>query len=403
MMKKHTIALFAALLALPLGAFTRPPVVWFKDGDVSGFAGADELNVFHHAQSQKRGYLKAQKVKAVPGALEFNGRDSLCMFRLPWLYPGRPASVTVAVDVTIDDIPPAGCSIAGRSGFDNMLGLRGDGAFTFNCFNRAKQGATAVSKVKAKKGGRYFLAGVVDCSGTGNQAQLRLYVNGDLAATAVLAGADYPYAGEFYAGGSGFNKDNSVRRPFLGKIHAAALFYAPLSRSELCRYAATPSKTKWNAYLPLATYQKPGKLTLKAKSDELTLKMTFTVHKLPKAPVVIAGRPGWHNTLELLPDGRLLWCIWNETHTHRARAYSKTKLRTGSPVSVTATVEKGAVETVITLFVNGKEEGRAAITGLPYPYGTEFWFKGITDYKGGTARPFDGDITSGQLFGIALP
>ena len=128
-MKLFTILVFSTLLSCAgtLAAkppFERPPVVFFRNGDISGYVGHD-VRVTLRTALEKAG-----------DALKFDGQRSVCRFSIPWLYPDRPLSASYVVDLTLDRLPEKSGVIAGRPGFHNALAVRPDGRVTFSCFGR---------------------------------------------------------------------------------------------------------------------------------------------------------------------------------------------------------------------------------------------------------------------------
>ena len=119
--------LTAAVLVGVLSAkepFERPPIVFFRDGEIGGYVG-------HGVRVSLR-----TAVEKTPEGLKFDGSRSICRFSIPWLYPDRPLSASYVVDLKIDRLPEREGVITGRPGYHNALGILPDGRISFSCFGR---------------------------------------------------------------------------------------------------------------------------------------------------------------------------------------------------------------------------------------------------------------------------
>ena len=104
--------LTAAVLVGVLSAkepFERPPIVFFRDGEIGGYVGHDVRVSLRTA------------VEKTPEGLKFDGSRSICRFSIPWLYPDRPLSASYVVDLKIDRLPEREGVITGRPGYHNAL------------------------------------------------------------------------------------------------------------------------------------------------------------------------------------------------------------------------------------------------------------------------------------------
>ena len=169
--------------------FERPPVVFFHNGDISGYVGHD-VRVTLRTALEKTG-----------DALKFDGQRSVCRFSIPWLYPDRPLSASYVVDLTLDRLPEKSGVITGRPGFHNALAVRPDGRVTFSCFGRdGKTSRLLISRNPLIPGKRHRVAGTMDCS-RDNHTAMKLYIDGALEAADTLPMPPRHYGRELFLGG----------------------------------------------------------------------------------------------------------------------------------------------------------------------------------------------------------
>ncbi len=402
---------FGALTAFAEYGYDRPPIVRYNTSGKEGYAG--HLCHGHCIYGHDVRISKKQNVETTGDGMTFNGKDSICVFSIPWLYPGTPLSTTIAVDVTVNESGKRGV-IAGRTGWDNSIGVRADGKVFFNCFGRdGKTVKELVSPQAIEVGKRYRIAGVLDCS-RDNQTYMELYLNGDLVDADVLPAQPREYSRDFYLGGIAVNNDGSVRGPLACTMHELNFFYKDLTRTEICQLAGTIDKSSWNAYKPLVEYGKtiPDKeitadgvtaqfFRMPTAPESMTVTALVKVNEIPKTGGVIAGRPGFDSALNLRSDGRFGISVWNAARTDSLNSPSKTVAKPGETYRVTAVLHSRDVETVVSLFVNGKLETQEAISDKIFPYGKDFCIKGIPD-KQGLRGALNCELVDCRAYGIAF-
>ena len=102
-------------------------------------------------------------------------------------------------------------------------------------------------------------------------------------------------------------------------------------------------------------------------------------------------------------DGRFAISVWNAAKSESLSHPGNTIAKPGETYRVTAVVHNRDVETIVTLYVNGKLDGQQAIAGRIYPYNDEIWVKG---YASGSElrNAFScGELLDFRAWGIALP
>ncbi|MBQ8755712.1 MAG: hypothetical protein IJZ19_11825 [Lentisphaeria bacterium] len=407
---KKLFTLAALLAAVSVQAdygYDRPPVVRYNTSGKTGYASliCHGCKYGHDVRINKR-----STAKFTPQGIVTNGKN-IAVFNIPWLYPGMPQSVTFAADVTLHEIKRG--VIVGRTGWDNSLGVRDDGKVFFNLFGRNNQGKEIVSKTVLQTGKPYRLAAVLDCS-RDNKSYMELYVNGNLEATGVLPCPPREYSRDIYVGGIGYTK-NGIRGGLACTVHELNFFYKDLTRTEICTLAGNIDKSQWTAFKPVVEYGKTkpvrevsgnGVTASLYKMPEQYESMTYTalvkVNELPGNSATIGGRPGFDNVLLLRKDGKFAISVWNAAKSESLSHPGKTVAKPGETYRVTAVVHNRDVETIVTLFVNGKLEAQQAVAGKIFPYGKELWVKGVPG-NNGLRSSFSGDILEFKAWGIALP
>lgn len=391
--------------------YDRPPVVRYHSAPLSGYTG-----YYCHSciYGHDVGIRHKRNVEFTKDGMKFNGKDAVCVFSIPWLYPGRPLSATIVADVTVHELGKRGV-IAGRAGWDNSIGIREDGKVFFNCFGKSgKNVKELVSSQSIQAGKRYRIAGVLDCS-RDNQTYMELYTNGDLVATGILPEPPFDYSREFYVGGIQLKEDGSVRGPLSCTVHELNFFYKDLTRTEICQLGGNIEKRDWNAYKPVVEYGKsvPDKeitfngvtaqfIRMPIICESMTLTAKLKINEIPqKISGVIAGRPGFDGVLNIRPDGRFAISVWNAEKTDSLNLASKTIAKVGETYRVTAVQHARNVEIVVSLYVNGKLEAQKAIAGKMYPYGKDFCIKGIPS-KDGLRGPLNCELLDCRAWGIAF-
>ena len=212
------IGLFGSVAALSQ-AEERPPICFFTNGDIDGYVGHDVRLV------------EKSNVERVKDGVKFNGKNSLVKFAIPWMYPNQVLSVTFVADIRIDAIPAKDGFVVLRPGFDNKLNIRGDGKVTFSIWNYTSQKEAVVeSRTRIEAGGKYRLAGVVDCS-RDNKTRLSLYIDGRKEGDGELDGPPRPYSQELCLGG--VSRDNTIQCPLACVIYNFWYFYKPLTAEEI--------------------------------------------------------------------------------------------------------------------------------------------------------------------------
>ncbi len=292
--------------------FERPPVVFFRDGNLAGSVGHD-VRVTLQESLEKTG-----------DAIRFDGVRSLCRFSIPWLYPDKPLSTTYVVDAVIDKLPETGGILAGRPGFHNALGVRADGRVTFSCFGRdGKTGCQAVSKQPLTVGKRHRIAGVMDCS-AGNRTRLTLYIDGVPEGSAELPMPPREYGRAVFLGGLGMEQ-GKAKSPLACTVYHFRFFYKPLNRSEICHLPG--AVLQYRALASLEGEERAWKLA--EIPDSVTVSAKLSVDQLPRQDGVIAGRPGFDNALGLGSDGRFYFTVWNAARNDSVKIFSTTKAKPG--------------------------------------------------------------------------
>lgn len=137
--------------------------------------------------------------------------------------------------------------------------------------------------------------------------------------------------------------------------------------------------------------------------ESVTVTAAVRLDALPKQDGVIAGRPGFDNALGVTPDGRVFFNVWNAFRSDSLMIHSKTRLVPGRQYRVTGVAEGRGVETVATLYVNGREEARDSVAGPIFPYGGTFFAGGFPDGKGGVRSALDCRLSDCRIYGIAFP
>lgn len=419
-MKLFTILVFSTLLSCAgtLAAkppFERPPVVFFRNGDISGYVGHD-VRVTLRTALEKTG-----------DALKFDGQRSVCRFSIPWLYPDRPLSASYVVDLTLDRLPEKGGVIAGRPGFHNALAVRPDGRVTFSCFGRdGKTSRLLISRNPLIPGKRHRVAGTMDCS-RDNHTAMKLYIDGALEAADTLPMPPRHYGRELFLGGIDADRDGNAKSPAACAVGNFYFHYKALTPSEICALPGATGKEAWPVMSPVAALDgtgtakpvfsgnvrrqdgawhftggstaawKPGNAP-----ESVTVTAAVQLDALPERNGVIAGRPGFDNALGVTPDGRVFFNVWNAFRSDSLMIHSKTRLVPGRQYRVTGVAEGRGVETVAVLYVNGQEEARDSIAGPVFPYGGTFFAGGFPDGKGGVRSALDCRIYDCRIYGIAL-
>lgn len=126
--------------------------------------------------------------------------------------------------------------------------------------------------------------------------------------------------------------------------------------------------------------RRDGMLGFNGRDSVLGLKLpetpgAFTVvadvllPELPEKSGAIFSRPGFHNMMEVAPDGRLRFTIFGADKKRFRSARSETLMLPGVPFRVAGAVEPGDGGALLTIYVNGVEAGRARLEGPVYPYG----------------------------------
>ena len=100
---------------------------------------------------------------------------------------------------------------------------------------------------------------------------------------------------------------------------------------------------------------------------------------------------------------RFFLSVWNASRTDSVKSFSRTRLVPGRWYRVTGVTEGKGVETVVTLYVDGKKEVQEAIPDRIYPYEKSICAGGLSDGKGGVRGALAGEIADCRVYGIALP
>lgn len=395
--------------------FERPPIVFFRDGDITGYVGHD-VRVTLNRALEKTG-----------DALKFNGSTSICRFSIPWLYPESPLSASYVVDLAIDRLPERGGVIAGRPGFHNVLALRPDGRVTFSCFGRDnKTSRQLISRNPLTPGKFHRVAGTMDCS-RDNQTAMKLYLDGALEAADTLPMPPRPYGRDLFLGAIGTDQAGNPKSPAACTIKNFFFHYKALTLSEICALPGAAGKEAWAAMSPVAALDgssaaKPvfsgdvrrqdgawhftrgatAAWKLDHAPESITVTVALQLDALPKQNGVIAGRPGFDNALGVMPDGRVFFSVWNAFRSDSLSLRSTTRLVPGRQYRITGVAEGRGVETVAALFIDGAEEARDTIAGPIFPYGGTFFSGGFPDGKDGVRSALDCRITDCRIYGIAF-
>lgn len=201
--------LTAAVLVGVLSAkepFERPPIVFFRDGEIGGYVGHDVRVSLRTA------------VEKTPEGLKFDGSRSICRFSIPWLYPDRPLSASYVVDLKIDRLPEREGVITGRPGYHNALGILPDGRISFSCFGRdGRTSRRLVSERRLIPGRFHRIAGTMDCS-RGNRTEMKLYLDGTLERADILPIPPRHYGRELFLGGIEVDRQGNVKLPVSGTV-----------------------------------------------------------------------------------------------------------------------------------------------------------------------------------------
>ncbi len=393
-------------------AFERPPVVFFNNGNISGYVGHDV-----------RVRLKTAVEKS-DNALKFDGNRSVCRFSIPWLYPDMPLSASYVVDCVIDRLPERGGVITGRPGYHNALALRADGKVTFSCFSRdGKSSRQLVSKTALVPGRRYRLAGTLDCS-RNNKTEMKLVIDGVVEAKDTLPAPPWRYGRELFLGGVDADRDGNSKHPVACTVENFYFYYRSLSVSDICNLPGEAGKQCLPVLRPAAdlkaspelhgnitkengafVFPGNGYAAWKTQSvpESVTMTAAVKLDRLPEKSGVILARPGFDSALGIAPDGRVFLSVWNDSRTDSLMIFSKTKIEPGREYRLTGVAEGRTVETIVTLYVDGRQECRDAITGRIFPYSGEFFAGGIPDGKGGVRSGLACRLSDCRIFGIALP
>jgi hypothetical protein len=399
----------ASVLWAEYNEYERPPIVRYSASQHPQYKG-DNVRIW-----------KQQNVEHTAAGMKFNGKNAIFIYEYPWLYPERPLSATISVDVTFHEYKRG--VVAGRNGYDNAIGMTADGRVFFNCFNRSgKKSVELQSKEKVKLNKPYRITGVIDCS-RDNDTHFELYINCELVDTGKFAGGPLQYANFderginsrlFQLGGIQLRGDGTVRNPLACTVHEAVFYYKDLNRTEIFRLPGNIDKSSWFAANPVVEY---GKDKAGAEFDAKGIKVQrfnargmtpesfsitakVVVPELPEKAGMIVGRPGFDAALCVEPDGRLSMTAWN-TFTNELKIFSKTRVRPGEEFDVKVIVHSRNVETVVSLYVNGELEARNAITGALREYSNEIWFRGI-HYKGEIRRALNCETKDCKVYGVAL-
>lgn len=409
--------LLGCAAALAKTPFERPPVVFFRNGDISGYVGHDVRVTLRTALE------KADR------AVKFDGRRSVCRFSIPWLYPDRPLSASYVADLCIDRLPEKGGVIAGRPGYHNALGVRGDGRVTFSCFGRdGKTSRLLVSRTRLVPGRIYRVAGTMDCS-RGNSTVMRIYIDGALEAADAMPVPPRHYGRELFVGAVNAGHDGSATLPLACTVRNFFFYYKALTPSEICALPGAEGRSAWPVMAPVAslngygsaapvfqgevTRQMDGAWRFDGSSaaawetggspESLTVTAAVRLSALPGKNGVIGGRPGYDNALGVAPDGRVFFSVWNACRSDSLMICSRTRLVPGRQHRVTGVAEGRGVETVAVLYVDGQEEARGAVTGSVFPGGGKFFAGGFPDGKGGVRSGLECEISDCRFYGIAFP
>lgn len=411
--------LTAAVLVGVLSAkepFERPPIVFFRDGEIGGYVGHDVRVSLRTA------------VEKTPEGLKFDGSRSICRFSIPWLYPDRPLSASYVVDLKLDRLPEREGVITGRPGYHNALGILPDGRISFSCFGRdGRTSRRLVSERRLIPGRFHRIAGTMDCS-RGNRTEMKLYLDGALERADILPIPPRHYGRELFLGGIEVDRQGNVKLPAPGTVRNFYFYYKGLTASEICALPGAVAKTSWPAMSPVASLDGSGKNApafhgaVKREKEgwrfdgasraewkpasapeSMTVTARIRVDALPEKDGVIVGRSGFDNVLGIAPDGRFFLSVWNASRTDSVKSFSRTRLVPGRWYRVTGVTEGKGVETVVTLYVDGKKEVQEAIPDRIYPYGKSICAGGLSDGKGGVRGALAGEIADCRVYGIALP
>lgn len=404
------LVFYSLLLCAEYNQYERPPVVRYSSSVNRKFFG-DRVRI-----------RKQQNVEHSADGMKFNGKNAICVFEYPWMYPERPLSATISVDITFHEYKRG--MAAGRNGYDNAIGMTKDGRVFFNCFNRAGTKAVELqSPDRVELNKPYRITGVIDCS-RDNNTHFELYINGELVDKDMFEGGPLQYANFdvrginsrlFHLGGIQLRSNGTVRNPLACTIHEAVFYYKDLNRTEIFRLPGKIDKSSWFAANPVVEYgkDKPGaefaingirvqRYNAKGMTPEsFTISAKVRLPELPAETGMIAGRPGFDSALCVEPDGRLSMTAWN-SFRNELKVFSKTKVKPGEEFRVTAVVHSRNVETIISLYVNGKLEARNALSGALLPYSNEIWFRGI-HHNGKIRLPLNCGISDCRIYGIAQP
>lgn len=396
--------------------FERPPIVFFRDGDLSGHVGHDVRVTLRTA------------VETGGGVLKFDGKRSVCRFSIPWLYPDRPLSASYVVDLAIDRLPEKSGVIAGRPGYHNALGIRPDGKVTFSCFGRdGKTSRQLVSKNSLTPKAFHRIAGTMDCS-RNNRTEMTLSIDGVIEAADVLPMPPRHYGRELFLGGIDADGEGNAKSPAACAIRNFYFCGKGLTPGEICALPGAVGKAAYPTMPPVAALDgdgaaKPvfqgsvrredGAWRFDGKSfaawklpdppESVTMTAAVSIDALPEKNGVIVGRPGFDNVLGVTPDGRVFFNVWNDSRSDSLMIYTRTRLEPGKMYRVTGVAEGRGVETVAALYLNGGEEARDVIAGRIYPYGGAFFAGGIPDGKGGVRSPLGCRLSDCRIFGVAFP
>ena len=241
--------LTAAVLVGVLSAkepFERPPIVFFRDGEIGGYVGHDVRVSLRTA------------VEKTPEGLKFDGSRSICRFSIPWLYPDRPLSASYVVDLKIDRLPEREGVITGRPGYHNALGILPDGRISFSCFGRdGRTSRRLVSERRLIPGRFHRIAGTMDCS-RGNRTEMKLYLDGTLERADILPIPPRHYGRELFLGGIEVDRQGNVKLPVSGTVRNFYFYYKGLTASEICALPGAVAKTSWPAMSPVASLDGSG-------------------------------------------------------------------------------------------------------------------------------------------------
>lgn len=143
-------------------------------------------------------------------------------------------------------------------------------------------------------------------------------------------------------------------------------------------------------------------LNLPRQLKDMTVTADLVLPALPAKAGAVFGRPGFHNMLQVAPDGRLLFSIWGADKKPMGTVGSKSLLKPGTEYRVAAVVKHLEGDKVqLSVYVNGINEGQKTLAGPEFPYGKALFF-GASNQSGQHMFPLALKLNGFQVFDQAL-